>query len=212
MNLIKVIILCAPSGGGKGTSTNYIMEKYPDQFTVSVSATTRNPGSNEVHGIDYYFLSPEEFREKIRNDELLEHKEVYTDKFYGTLRSEVGRAASEGKILILDIDIEGAKDVKEKLGDAAKLLFIDAGDDEKLYETRIRERARSSDTEQAILERIAKVPAELSEGRRMADGVIKNQGTLAEYHAEIQKCLLENGLIDNNDEKKSELKSPFKLQ
>jgi guanylate kinase len=149
-------------------------------------------------------------QERLRQN--IEHKEVYTDKFYGTLRSEVGRAASEGKILILDIDIEGAKDVKEKLGDAAKLLFIDAGDDEKLYETRIRERARSSDTEQAILERIAKVSTELSEGRRMADGVIKNQGTLAEYHAEIQKCLLENGLIDNNDEKKSELKSPFKLQ
>jgi dephospho-CoA kinase len=91
-----------------------------------------------------------------------------------------------------------------------KLLFVDAGDDVSLYENRIRSRGRIV-SEEKIVQRVAKIPTELTEGRRIADGIIKNQGTLEEYHMEIKKCLLENGLIDDNNEKSRGIRS-FKIQ
>ncbi len=212
MSQVNAIIVCAPSCGGKGTAVGYIMENQSDKFTTSVSVTTRKQGSNEVDGKDYYFINVEEMMEKIKNDELLEYEEVYTNKFYGTLRSEIARAQQEGKIIIFEVDVRGAKSIKEKLGDQVKCFFVDAGDEIGFYEKRIRERARSSDTEEDILERIAKVPQELKEGREIADDIFINQSTKEEYKENVKEVLLRNNLWDEDDEKTNELKSPFKIQ
>lgn len=210
MNPVKAIIVCAPSCGGKGTAVEYILGKYPDQFTSSVSVTTRKQGSNEIHGKDYYFITPEDFKERLANGEILEHEEVYTNKFYGTLRSELARAEQEGKTIIFEVDMRGAKSIKEKLGDQVKCLFVDAGENIQFYETRIRERARSSDTEEDIQERIAKVPQELAEGRELADDIIPNQGTREQYKENVEDCLTRNHLVGSVDEKTREIKS-FKI-
>lgn len=195
MNSITSLIISAPSGGGKGECVRYIKELYPEKFTLSVSATTRAMSATESHGREYYFLSPEEFKTKIADDELLEYEEVYQDRFYGTLRSEVDRARQEGKIIIFEVDIKGAITIKNKLGDDAVFLWVDSGNDVSVYERRIRKRARTSDTETEIQKRISKVPAELAEGRSHADDIIDNQGTLEEYHADIKRAVEQNGVI-----------------
>ena len=119
----KVIIFSAPSGSGKTTLVKHGLSVVP-QLSFSISATTRPPRGEEKDGQDYYFLTPEEFRAKISEDGFVEFEEVYTDKYYGTLKSEVERIWKEGKVVIFDVDVKGGIRLKEIFGDKALSIFV----------------------------------------------------------------------------------------
>ncbi len=121
----KLIIFSAPSGSGKTTIVQNLLQK-DFNMEFSISATTRNPRGEEKNGIDYYFLKPDEFRTKIKNDELLEWEEVYTDKYYGTLKSEVERITSKGNNIVFDVDVVGGLNIKKMYGSEAIAIFIQA--------------------------------------------------------------------------------------
>ncbi len=132
------IIISSPSGGGKGTIIRRLMQNNP-RLALSVSATTRPMREGEKHGVDYYFLSVEEFRQKIKEGEVVEWEEVYPGKMYGTLRSELERLWADGKIIIFEIDVNGAMHLREEFGDEALLMYITPPSLEVL-EQRLRER------------------------------------------------------------------------
>ena len=154
----KVFIFSAPSGAGKSTVVNYLLGKYPQQFEFSVSATSRAPRGEEKDGVEYYFISAERFRELIAQDAFVEYEEVYEDRFYGTLKSEVDRIWKEGKIIIFDVDVKGGVSLKKYFGDAARSVLI-VPPSMEILEQRLR--GRGTDSEEAITERLAKARWEL---------------------------------------------------
>lgn len=154
----KVFIFSAPSGAGKSTVVNYLLGQYPQQFEFSVSATSRAPRGEEKDGVEYYFISAERFRELIAQDAFVEYEEVYEDRFYGTLKSEVERIWKAGKIIIFDVDVKGGVSLKKYFGDAARSVLIVPPSMEVLEQ---RLRGRGTDSEEAITERLAKARWEL---------------------------------------------------
>ncbi|MEG1617509.1 MAG: guanylate kinase [Bacteroidales bacterium] len=154
----KLIIFSAPSGSGKSTIINYLLDQNLN-LAFSISATSRDPRGEEVNGREYYFLSPDEFRERIANDEFLEYEEVYTDKFYGTLKSEVERLTKEGKNVIFDVDVLGGVNIKKYYGDRALSLFIQPPSVEELRKRLI---GRATDAPEVIEKRIERAEFELS--------------------------------------------------
>ena len=154
----KLIIVSAPSGSGKSTIINFLLEKDLN-LEFSISATSRSPRGEEMNGREYYFLSPEDFRNKINNDEFLEYEEVYKDKYYGTLKSEVERLISEGKNVIFDVDVVGGINIKKFYGDKAISVFIQPPSIDVL---RDRLQSRATDTPEAIATRLDKAEFELS--------------------------------------------------
>jgi len=165
----KVIIFSAPSGSGKSTIINYLLQQDLD-LRFSISATSRQPRGSEQHGVEYYFLTPEEFRTRIANDHFLEYEEVYTDKFYGTLKSEVERILEEGHNALFDVDVVGGCNIKDYYGDRALSIFIQPPGIEEL---RKRLTGRGTDSEEVIESRIAKAEFELSFAPRF-DVIIVN--------------------------------------
>ena len=119
----KLIIFSAPSGSGKSTIINYLLEQGLN-LKFSISATSRAPRGEEKDGVEYYFLSPEDFRKRIAAGDFLEYEEVYTDKFYGTLKSEVERIFKEGNNVIFDVDVVGGCNIKKYYGNRALSVFI----------------------------------------------------------------------------------------
>src|SRR5688572_14421573 len=120
----KAIIFSAPSGSGKTTIVKYLLENNPD-LGFSISASTRDKrGRSEKNGMDYYFLTPEEFKKKIDNNEFVEWEEVYEGNFYGTLKSEVERIWSQGKNVIFDVDVKGGMNLKKYFGPQALSIFV----------------------------------------------------------------------------------------
>ena len=154
----KLIIFSAPSGAGKSTIVHHILT-CGFNLEFSVSATSRAPRGNEVHGVDYYYLTPEEFRAKIRKNEFLEYEEVYPDSFYGTLRSEVDRITGEGKNVVFDIDVLGGINIKKQYDEQALALFIAPPSIEVLHQRLV---GRGTDTPEMIAKRIGKAEFELS--------------------------------------------------
>jgi guanylate kinase len=154
----KLIIFSAPSGAGKSTLIHYLLTCGFD-MEFSVSATSRAPRGNEQHGVDYYYLTPEEFRTKIANDEFLEHEEVYPDCFYGTLRSEVERITSKGKNIVFDVDVVGGVNIKKQFGDRALSMFIAPPSVDVL---RLRLINRHTDSDEMIAKRVGKAEYELT--------------------------------------------------
>ena len=154
----KLVIFSAPSGAGKSTLVNYLLPQFP-QLSFSISATSRAPRGQEEHGKDYYFLSSEEFKVRVAQDELLEWEEVYSGTYYGTLRTEVERIWSEGKVVVFDIDVVGALNLKKQFGDRALALFVQAPSVE-ILEQRIR--GRGTDSEEKIQQRVAKATIEMA--------------------------------------------------
>ena len=154
----KLVILSAPSGAGKSTLVNYLLPQFPE-LSFSISATSRSPRGKEQHGKDYYFLSSEEFKARVAGDELLEWEEVYAGTYYGTLRSEVERIWAQGKVVVFDIDVVGALNLKRQFGDRALALFVQAPSVE-ILEQRIR--GRGTDSEEKIQQRVAKATIEMA--------------------------------------------------
>ncbi|MDE6650859.1 MAG: guanylate kinase [Paramuribaculum sp.] len=155
----KIIIISAPSGCGKSTIINELMRRGEIDLEFSVSATSRPPRDGEKHGVNYYFLTEEEFRQAIAEGKFVEYEEVYPGRFYGTLRSEVDRKCAEGHNVILDIDVKGGVNVKKMFGNRALSLFILPPSVEEL---RRRLEGRGTDTPEAIAQRVGKAEYELS--------------------------------------------------
>lgn len=123
MNKKKIIIFSAPSGSGKTTLVEYIIKEI-NLLEFSISCTTRIPRKNEIDGKHYYFLNLEEFKNKIKNKEFIEFEEVYPNKFYGTLKSELKKIWKKNKIIVFDVDVKGAIMLKKKFKDKAYSIFI----------------------------------------------------------------------------------------
>lgn len=155
----KLIIFSAPSGSGKSTIINKLMSEYGLQGRFSISATSRKPRGSEQDGVEYYFLSEEDFRRRISEGDFLEYEEVYPGCFYGTLRSEVDRTLARGENVILDIDVQGGLNVKKIYADRALTLFIQPPSIERLRE---RLERRGTDAPEVIERRLAKAETELS--------------------------------------------------
>ena len=155
----KLIIFSAPSGSGKSTIINKLMSEYGLRGRFSISATSRKPRGSEQDGVEYYFLSEEDFRKRIGEGDFLEYEEVYPGCFYGTLRSEVDRTLDRGENVILDIDVQGGLNVKKIYGDRALTLFIQPPSIERLRE---RLERRGTDAPEVIERRLAKAETELS--------------------------------------------------
>ena len=166
----KLIIFSAPSGSGKSTIINKLMSEYGLRGRFSISATSRKPRGSERDGVEYYFLSEEDFRKRIGEGDFLEYEEVYPGCFYGTLRSEVDRTLAQGENVILDIDVQGGLNVKKIYGDRALTLFIQPPSIERLRE---RLERRGTDAPEVIERRLAKAETELSFAHRY-DAVVVN--------------------------------------
>lgn len=153
----KILILVSPSGGGKSTMTKRLLKDF-DKIKFSVSATTRKPRKGEIDGVHYHFLTREEFKEKIENGEFLEWEEFYRGTMYGTLRSVVENELNKGYFILLDIDVLGAKNVKELYGDEALALFIKPPSLDALKERLI---ARGSESEVSLNTRLERAKKEM---------------------------------------------------
>lgn len=156
----KLIIVSAPSGSGKSTIVNWLMQEHPElNLYFSISCTSRAPRGSEQNGVEYFFLTPEEFKAKIQNDEFLEYEEVYENRFYGTLKQQVERQREEGQNVVFDVDVKGGVNIKKYYGDEALSLFIQPPSVEEL---RRRLEGRGTDSPEAIAERLAKAEYELT--------------------------------------------------
>lgn len=160
MNTGKLIIFSAPSGSGKSTLVNYLMEQHPElQLAFSISCTSRAPRGKEKNGVEYFFLSPEEFKKKIANDEFLEYEEVYENRFYGTLKSQVEVQSQAGQNVVFDVDVKGGVNIKKHYGSRALSVFIQPPSVEEL---RNRLVGRATDAPEVIEQRLNKAEYELS--------------------------------------------------
>lgn len=160
MNTGKLIIFSAPSGSGKSTLVNYLMEQHPElQLAFSISCTSRAPRGKEQNGVEYFFLSPEEFKKKIANDEFLEYEEVYEDRFYGTLKSQVEAQSQAGQNVVFDVDVKGGINIKKHYGSRALSVFIQPPSVEEL---RNRLVGRATDAPEVIEQRLNRAEYELS--------------------------------------------------
>ena len=156
----KLIIFSAPSGSGKSTLVNYLMKEHPElKLAFSISCTSRSPRGTERDGVEYFFLTPEEFRNKIAAGEFLEYEEVYHDRFYGTLKSQVECQSQAGQNVVFDVDVKGAINIKRHYGDRALSVFVQPP---SVAELRRRLNARGTDAPEVIEQRLAKAEYELT--------------------------------------------------
>lgn len=170
MNKGKLIIFSAPSGSGKSTIINYLLQQKLNLY-FSISATSRPPRGQEKNGVEYFFLTPEEFRNRIANKEFLEYEEVYPDRFYGTLKSQVEKQLEAGQNIIFDVDVVGGCNIKNFYGNRALAIFIQPPSVEEL---RNRLNGRGTDAPEVIESRIAKAEYELTFAPRFDKVVIND--------------------------------------
>ena len=166
----KLVIFSAPSGSGKTTIVRELLKRFP-QFEFSISATSRKPRGTEQHGVDYYYLSNEEFRERVERGEFVEWEEVYAGTCYGTLKSEMERIWAKGNVIVFDVDVMGGISLKRLFGEDACSVFIMPPSVEEL-ERRLR--GRGTDSEEVILKRIDKAEFELSKSNEFDFTVVND--------------------------------------
>jgi guanylate kinase len=155
----KIIIITAPSGAGKTSITRHLLNTLPDRLAFSISAATRKARGTEKNGVDYYFISEEEFTNKIQHDEFVEWEMVYEGKYYGTLKSELARMWSEEKVPVLDIDVKGAIHVQQQYPETTLSLFIEPP---SVDELKRRLQSRGTESEESLNARVNKASYELS--------------------------------------------------
>ena len=155
----KLIIFSAPSGTGKSTIINWLMQNHKElNMAFSISCTSRAPRGTEQNGVEYFFLTPEEFKKRIKADEFLEYEEVYTDRFYGTLESQVEKQCDAGQNVVFDVDVKGGCNIKKHYGSKAISIFIMPPSIEEL---RRRLESRATDAPGVIDQRIARAEFEI---------------------------------------------------
>lgn len=183
----KIIIFSAPSGSGKSTIINYLMQQGLN-LHFSVSATSRPPRGAEQNGVEYYFLTPEDFKQRIAQGEFLEYEEVYKDRFYGTLKSQVDAQLAKGENVVCDVDVLGGQNIKKHYGQRALSIFIQPPSIEAL---RQRLEGRGTDLPEVINDRIARAEFELSFADKFDHAVVNDdlQQAQAEALALIQNFL-----------------------
>lgn len=156
----KLIIFSAPSGTGKSTIINWLMQEHKElKLAFSISCTSRQPRGTEQHGVEYFFLTPDEFRNRIANNEFLEYEEVYADRFYGTLKSQVESQSKAGQNVLFDVDVKGGCNIKKYYGSRALSIFIMPP---SVDELRRRLESRNTDTPEVIDQRIARAEFEMT--------------------------------------------------
>lgn len=153
-----MLIFTAPSGAGKTTIVRHLLQQY-DFLNFSVSATTRDRREHEVDGKDYYFLTPEEFKQKIANGDFIEWEEVYENQFYGTLESEVERVWAANQVIVFDIEVKGATNIKKMYGNKCQAVFVKPPSLEILIE---RLKNRQTESAKSLKKRIARVTHEMT--------------------------------------------------
>ncbi len=189
----KLIIFAAPSGSGKSTIINSIMaDGGAEELNLhfSISATSRAPRGEEKNGVEYFFLTPDEFKAKIANDEFVEYEEVYTDKFYGTLKSQVDKQLAAGENVVFDVDVNGALRIKRLYGKRALSIFIQPPSIEAL---RSRLEKRATDAPEVIEQRIERAKYELSQAENFDEVVINDHLEIAQVEA---RALVEDFLSE----------------
>lgn len=180
----KLIIFAAPSGSGKSTIINWLMKEHAElNMHFSISCTSRAPRGTEKNGVEYFFLSPEDFRQKISNDEFVEYEEVYKDRFYGTLKSQVDKQLEAGENVVFDVDVHGAMNIKKAYGTQAISIFIQPPSIEEL---RRRLEGRGTDAPEVIEQRIARAEYELSFAPKF-DTVVVNDDLEEAKKATLEK-------------------------
>lgn len=174
MKTPRSIVISAPSGAGKSTIVGALLAKFP-QLAFSISACSRPPRGQEQNGVHYYFLQPEQFKQKIEEGAFFEWEEVYTGMYYGTLQAELERIWSAGKVVVFDVDVIGGIKIKQKLQDAALSIFIQPPSIAILEE---RLRKRQTDSEEKIQLRIAKAAEEMSHSSAFDHVVVNDNLTV----------------------------------
>lgn len=169
LRAMKVVIFSAPSGSGKSTIINYLMQQGLN-LHFSVSATSRPPRGAEQNGVEYYFLTPEEFKQHIDAGDFLEYEEVYAGRFYGTLKAQVDKQLADGQNVVCDVDVLGSQNIKKAYGNQALSVFIQPPSIEAL---RARLEGRGTDSAEVIADRLARAEFELTFAAK-ADVVIVN--------------------------------------
>lgn len=181
----KLIIFCAPSGSGKSTLVQWLMAAHPElKLAFSISCTSRSPRGTEQNGVEYFFISPAEFRDRIAKGDFLEYEEVYQDRFYGTLKSQVDNQTQQGDNVLFDVDVKGGCNIKEFYGNRALSIFVQPP---SVDELRRRLTSRGTDTPEAIEERLAKAAFELTFAPRF-DRIVVNDD-LEKAKAEVYRLV-----------------------
>lgn len=188
----KMIIFSAPSGSGKSTIISSLMQHEELRLAFSISCTSRQPRGSERHGVEYFFLTPEEFRQRIANNEFLEYEEVYADRFYGTLKEQVECQTGNGENVVFDVDVKGGCNIKEFYGERALSVFIQPPSIEEL---RKRLEGRGTDAPEVIEDRLARASFELTFADKF-DRIIVNDD-LEKAKAEALQIVRE--FIEKND-------------
>jgi guanylate kinase len=181
----KAILFSAPSGCGKTTIIKELMSFF-DNFDFSISATSRAPRGEEENGKDYYFLTHEEFMNRVRKDEFLEWEEVYSGTCYGTLKSEIDRIWDMGKVIVFDVDVNGGRNIKKYFGDNALSIFVMPPSIEVLEQ---RLRSRGTDSEEAIVKRLGRSAEELKQAPAFDVTIVNDD--LSRAVAETRKVIEE---------------------
>lgn len=179
----KAVIFSAPSGSGKSTIVSHILKLHPE-LKFSVSAASRAPRGDEKNGVAYWFISADEFRKRIADNEFVEYEEVYPGSFYGTLKSEVDRIWDNGDAIIFDVDVKGGVNLKKYFGDRALSVFIQAPSVEVLRQRLV---SRATDSPEAIERRVAKAAEEMTYADKF-DHIIVNDD-LQKAYADAEKLV-----------------------
>ncbi len=166
----KLVLFCGPSGSGKTTIVHHLMEVFP-AMRFSISATTRPARANEEHGKDYYFLTPDEFRGRVEKGDFLEWEEVYTDRYYGTLKSEVERILNNDHIALFDVDVEGGLQIRKHFGRQLLDVFVMPPSVDDLHKRLV---ARATESEDSLFKRLSKAEKEMQYAFQFNHVIVNN--------------------------------------